>query len=79
MANQQSLADRFVYALAEINRIDRDMPADAPERYAVWKMKEAAEEALSSALHTALKCVDAAHCVVRAANDARERDRDLKP
>lgn len=50
----QSLAELAVLTLAEIQRLDFDVPADAPERYAVWAMKEAAEQAIEQGLKVAL-------------------------
>ena len=54
-----SIADRFVSVMADIARMDEEMSNDAPERYAVWRLKDAAQAHLCDAIMAARRDVEA--------------------
>lgn len=57
---QQSLADLAVTTLAELKQIEAGMKTDAEERFAIWRAKEAAEQAIRSGCEVALNILTAA-------------------
>ena len=63
--NRISLAERAVVTLAEVARIGIDMTTDDPRRYAIYKMKMAAEKAIEEGFTVAAEIADAARAVLR--------------
>lgn len=55
MADQPSLADRAVHALALVAAMDSTVTSDSPERHIVWDLKNHAEQTLSAAFSQALR------------------------
>lgn len=72
MSRDMSTADRFIAIMADIARMDHDLPEDAEERYAVWKMKDAAEAIIVDSIYAARRYVDAAVAIRLAAKDIRK-------
>ncbi len=56
----ESIADRFIITMARINELDA-VSADDPMRYAVWTLKQQAQQVLSDAARNAWCIADAAH------------------
>ena len=54
-----SIADRFVSVMADIARMDEGMANDAPERFAVWRLKDAAQAHICDAIMSARRDVEA--------------------
>ena len=54
MAENMSLADQAVQALAMVKAIDEGVDNDHPERHVVRSMKRVAEQALSAAFRNAI-------------------------
>lgn len=70
MRDRVSLADRVVYALALIRQMDADISSGDDHRFAVWKLKNAAEAAIASGCQMAIELNDAAEAVKRSAKPA---------
>lgn len=67
-----SIADKFVFVMAQVHQMDADMPDFAVDRYAVWSMRDAAKAAITEGLFAAVRCVDSARMIRQAGNDARQ-------
>ncbi len=66
MSNDRiSLAERAVVTLSEVDRICIGMNTDDPRRYAIHKMKRAAEKAIEEGFIVAAEIADAAREVLR--------------
>ncbi len=66
-----SLADRAVAALAAVRGIGSGMTMDRPERYAVWKLRNLAEEILGAAFAQAEALAEQAERVALLAEEVR--------
>lgn len=55
-----SIADRFVYVMNEVRKIDEDVDNDNPHRYPLRKMKQTANKILVDALTAANEVADTA-------------------
>lgn len=66
-----STADRFIAVMGDLARMDHGMTDDAAERYAVWRLKDAAEAAIADAITAAQRYVDACRMMRQAADDLR--------
>jgi hypothetical protein len=53
MAENISLADQVIQALAEVRQMDQDIDANYPEWYVVRSLKKAAEQTIAAAMITA--------------------------
>lgn len=54
MAQNMSLADQAVQALAMVQAMDDGMDIENPERHAVYSMRRIAEQAISAGFRTAI-------------------------
>ena len=70
-----SLADRFVFVMGEIQKIDDGVDNDNPHRYPLPQMRQTAEKILMDALKTASEVADTACVLKREINamDARKK------
>ena len=66
-----SLADRAVVALAAVRDMGSGMTMDRPERHAVWKMRNLAEEILGAAFAQAEALAEQAERVKLLAEEIR--------
>ncbi len=71
MAENMSLADQAVQALAMVKAMDEGVENEHPERYAVRSMKRVAEQALAAAFRNAID-------VAWLAKDLQETTRKLE-
>lgn len=55
-----SIADRFVYVMNEVRKIDEDVNNDNPHRYPLRKMKQTADKILFDALTAANEVAETA-------------------
>jgi hypothetical protein len=72
MSGQRSIADMAVDTLAAIQRMDKDIGLDNPERHAIREMKRAAELAVTEGLRVAMAIVHAADSVRAAVEEVQE-------
>ena len=56
---QPSLADMYVFVLAEVSAMDSGMAKDDQLRYQVWKLKAVAEKAIGDGMAVARQMSDA--------------------
>ena len=76
MAENMSLADQAVQALAMVKAIDEGVDNDHPERHVVRSMKRVAEQALSAAFRNA---IDVAWMAKDLQDTARKLEASAKP
>jgi hypothetical protein len=77
MSQQQSLADIAVSTLAAIKAMDERVSTEDPERFAIWELKRAAEQAALSGLQLASSIAYSARNVREAIADAKTQTAKL--
>ena len=75
MAQNMSLADQVIEALAAVSQMDHGMDNDQPERHEVRNLKRIAEQAIADAMRTAVELSWQAKAVRKLAREIEATDK----
>lgn len=72
MAQNMSLADQVIQALADVRQMDDGIYTDCPERNAIWNLKRLAEQAIADAMRAATELAWQAKAIRKMAREIEE-------